>query len=497
MNNVEPAKPKPIVARDQVRLGLARCWQLAVSGMSYRLFRSMVTTAILALAAAFLVHMLGYGLIENETKRVARERTQEHRRLGQDLFRLSKPDTEKVILLAFETNDTSRLREYATWAKLDAMVSDESRATATQLATAADYFVELATAPKAVIVGDRSIDELLDYLTQHANFTQFARHLKQFALRPPLDNLDAFRVLVTERRPKLMAVVGLVQAGQQQAIERVASEIGPAQRAIVEQPPDTVATKLSSVGYAFDAKRIARMREFAQRGRDQKSIEQLLVQSRVLGAVARKYSIEPKDVNFERLTAWAASESDARWLHGVLKDADAVELPDAERIHRILSEYREQRQLNRVAGDEPKSKDRSILGLPPRSQWLVVLSFLVCMVGVANAMLMSVTERFTEIATMKCLGALDRFVMSMFVLEALIQGAAGGAVGLLLGIALALVRGLFEFGSLLALASGATATVALATMVSLGATMILAALSAVGPAYVAARLSPMEAMRVE
>ncbi|MCK4402075.1 ABC transporter permease, partial [bacterium] len=43
--------------------------------------------------------------------------------------------------------------------------------------------------------------------------------------------------------------------------------------------------------------------------------------------------------------------------------------------------------------------------------WLVVLSLMVCVVGIANAMLMSVTERYKEIGTMKCLGALDRFII--------------------------------------------------------------------------------------
>ena len=49
-----------------------------------------------------------------------------------------------------------------------------------------------------------------------------------------------------------------------------------------------------------------------------------------------------------------------------------------------------------------------------KQYWLIVLSLLVCVVGITNAMLMSVTERFREIGTMKCLGALDSFIVKLF-----------------------------------------------------------------------------------
>ena len=47
----------------------------------------------------------------------------------------------------------------------------------------------------------------------------------------------------------------------------------------------------------------------------------------------------------------------------------------------------------------------NLLGKEPRQAWLVTMSLVVCVIGIANAMLMSVTERYQEIGTMKCLGA--------------------------------------------------------------------------------------------
>ena len=54
--------------------------------------------------------------------------------------------------------------------------------------------------------------------------------------------------------------------------------------------------------------------------------------------------------------------------------------------------------------------------------WLVCMSLLVAIVGIMNAMLMSVTERFKEIGTMKCLGALDSLIVRLFMIEAVFHG---------------------------------------------------------------------------
>ena len=77
-------------------------------------------------------------------------------------------------------------------------------------------------------------------------------------------------------------------------------------------------------------------------------------------------------------------------------------------------------------------------------------------------MLMAVTERFQEIGTMKCLGALDRFVVRLFLLESGFQGLAGALIGALIGCLGSLLLGLKDYGldlfSLLPPATGAERT---------------------------------------
>src|SRR5262245_43736663 len=68
-----------------------------------------------------------------------------------------------------------------------------------------------------------------------------------------------------------------------------------------------------------------------------------------------------------------------------------------------------------------------------RQLWLVSLSLIVCTVGIANSMLMSVTERFKEIGTMKCLGAMDGFIVKLFLLEAGFLGMVASVLGWIVG----------------------------------------------------------------
>jgi hypothetical protein len=132
----------------------------------------------------------------------------------------------------------------------------------------------------------------------------------------------------------------------------------------------------------------------------------------------------------------------------------------------------------------------------PKQRWIIILSLLVCVVGIVNAQLMAVTERFREIGTMKCLGALDRFVLRLFILEAGMQGLAGAAVGALAGALFALAGGLVRFGlAAVRLVSLADVAAALAEATAIG--VLLSLLGVLYPAWVAARMQPVEAMRVE
>jgi hypothetical protein len=133
---------------------------------------------------------------------------------------------------------------------------------------------------------------------------------------------------------------------------------------------------------------------------------------------------------------------------------------------------------------------------PQRLLWLISLSLLVCMVGISNAMLMSVMERFREIGTMKCLGALDSFILKLFLLESAFLGAVGTAVGVAFGLLLNMLLLMKNFGTL-----GATALpwnrMPLVAAGSFVIGLCITSGAALYPAWKAARMQPIAAMRVE
>ncbi len=131
-----------------------------------------------------------------------------------------------------------------------------------------------------------------------------------------------------------------------------------------------------------------------------------------------------------------------------------------------------------------------------KQRWIVFLSLLVCVVGIVNAQLMSVTERFREIGTLKCLGALDRFIVRIFVIEATLQGLTGAFSGAVLGAVGALLTSLIRFG-FYAMTFVSSTDILLTMLYAVCTGTILSLLGVLYPAIVASRMQPVEAMRVD
>ncbi len=135
-------------------------------------------------------------------------------------------------------------------------------------------------------------------------------------------------------------------------------------------------------------------------------------------------------------------------------------------------------------------------GVSTKDVWLIIMSLIVCVVGIANSMLMAVTERFREIGTMKCLGALDRFVVRLFLLESGFQGLAGALIGSLIGCLASILLNLKNYGLDLFFFFPVLPVLQI-ILIGCLLGMVLAVIGAAFPAWRAAKLPPAEAMRTE
>ncbi|MCS6777850.1 MAG: FtsX-like permease family protein [Chloroherpetonaceae bacterium] len=131
-----------------------------------------------------------------------------------------------------------------------------------------------------------------------------------------------------------------------------------------------------------------------------------------------------------------------------------------------------------------------------RQTWLAVMALLVCFVGIMNSMLMSVTERFKEIGTMKCLGALDSFIVKLFFIEASLMGVVASIAGWFAGWLITVTIRLFTDGVRAFGPNFLTGSlIQMVTAVGIGTLITLVA--AIPPASRVARMPPAAALRSE
>lgn len=123
------------------------------------------------------------------------------------------------------------------------------------------------------------------------------------------------------------------------------------------------------------------------------------------------------------------------------------------------------------------------------------ISLLVGGVNIANTMYTAVMERTNEIGIMKAIGARNKDIFRMFLIESGILGAAGGILGIIAGI------GMSKLATIGAKAGGySLIKAAFPSWLIMGAflfSFIVGALAGTLPAYQASKMKPVDALRYE
>ncbi len=179
-------------------------------------------------------------------------------------------------------------------------------------------------------------------------------------------------------------------------------------------------------------------------------------------------------------------------LNQILVEAASVEavLPTARMVTAILSKFHEQQDWEVVVPLEllaQRQKTQNVFNVA--LVLIASISLLVGGIGIANIMLATVTERTREIGVRRALGARRRQILLQFIAETVAIAAAGGVLGILLGVAGA--------WGLRAGTGWSTAVTAWSIAISFLISCAVGVLSGIFPARRAARMDPIEALRYQ
>ena len=491
-----PTAIRTIDVRRQHVMSFRETWHLCIQGVKHRLFRSALTLAVVVLAVAFFMFLLSESMFERSVARGVTGEDAAARASQVALTKMLSPASDAISverLAALHARAGSGAEEFTGATGFGADRVRALAALAAQERVYAEWVDELPVGKRIVLVGKRTGREAFRHMIEDRD--ELHRQLAIMVdVRVPgkVAGLDAFLDAFPAYEKEMAAFTAAWNAAVAKAgAATAAATRGAAVERWVPAAPEADAeawrASLAALGFAFAPESLALMRTQLREANERTDVQEALNRPELRKEWSVKFretktsSVEEK---MEQLADPRAAELMPRFPAEMLASVGAR--------HAVAARLAVLR--DRLA---PVLRARTAaFGLTGRQIFLLCISFLVCMVGIANAMLMAITERFREIATMKCLGATDGYILSQFMLEAALQGFFGGLLGAVVGFVIAVARSGLSYGAHLWRYFPA-GEVALCFVFSLAAGVLLSALASMQPSWSASRMAPMEAMRVE
>ena len=494
---------REIDVRRQRNLTLRETFRLCIRGVRHRMLRSLLTLSVVVLAVAFFMFLLSDSMFRRGVGRGVAAEQEASQLGGQTMTRFYVRPSALVQMRRFSQavrrGDQEILDEAARVTGWDPERIRTLAHDADTESVYSDFFEGMPAGKRLALVGKLTGRDIFDHIVK--NREKFREDIapmvdlripgKMAGLEKFLDRYDSY---VGEMEEFLSAWNAKVdEAGAILARHKEGSTLSDIAWVDVTDAEtlESWRAETEALGFRFPPDLLAVIRE---------QFRHATLRNKVLGILNTQAVREEWTKVFRERKRSSADEKILR-----LDDERAATIlgkisPELtpEVLADVARRAETERNVSELAADLAGAQDSAngFLGLSSRQVFLLCISFLVCMVGIANAMLMSITERFREIATMKCLGATDHYILLQFMMEAALQGFIGGAVGVILGFLIAFLRDMGVCGSYLFTYWPGPALL-LSAVFSLIVGVLLAVLASVQPSWSASRMAPMEAMRIE
>lgn len=486
--------------REQKHLSFQRLLDVCLDSIRFRLTRSAVTVVIITLAIAFLttVTVRGYlGRAVRDTVIAENQRLTAYSRFLKRAGVLPAPE-EQVREISRAVPGSTFFQTVRAWGGLNQARAERFVENSRQVCLFLDFFNGIPLGRRVLLVEQHQGLEIFDWLQQGKNRQSFQHRLAQMkSLRLPGKG-DAFSRFL-QQWPAYRKQLETLRRENTKVLLRIRKFTAPnglaaaLAQALRQNRIDAFFKQIADLGLRIDAAAIPTIVQGVKMQADLDWSFGWLRHHAVRGKWNQRFQ-----ENFSpglALQSCAAAPARIQWIQSMLAKNNAAAGFDPARFLAVAQQYTRAQRLQKAEQKLVSRYGRS-RQLGGRTLWLMCVSFLVCVVGIANAMLMTVLERFKEIATMKCLGARNETIAFMFVTESIIMGLVGGLLGLVLGFLVEFSLQLIAYQGLV-LTHFPTMNMLKSAAICLGCSLALAMSAAIYPARVAARMAPMDAMRVD